>query len=340
MGMKAAIFGASGYAGGELVRLIDGHPSIDVTHLAANTAAGKALGEVHPHLDGGDRVLQAFDADAGAPDVAFLALPHGASAPLAAELVAGGSLVVDLGADHRFADAADYEKAYATTHPHPDQLGEWTFGLPELVDVSAASRIAVPGCYPTATTLALAPLIGAGVVSPDGVVVDALSGVTGAGRSATPATTFGAIAESVKAYGVGTHRHRPEMEHATARITGIKPSIVFTPHLVPMQRGLLSTVYATLTDGSKLDDVVGELEDAYADAPFVTVGTESPQTRWVVGSNTCLIGAFVDEPTGTAVVVSAIDNLVKGAAGQAVQCANIASGLDETAGLSTVGWMP
>ncbi|NNK91482.1 MAG: N-acetyl-gamma-glutamyl-phosphate reductase [Acidimicrobiia bacterium] len=340
MGIRAAVFGASGYAGGELVRLIDAHPSMEVSHLAAHSAAGRPLGELHPHLGGSHRQLQSLDADAGSPEIAFLALPHGASGELAADLAASGAIVVDLGADHRFADPALFEATYGSPHPHPGSLTDWVYGLPELVSVAGATRVAVPGCYPTATTLALAPLVGSGAVLSDGVVVDALSGVSGAGRSTKEATAFGAVAESVRAYGVGTHRHRPEMEDAVSRITGIRPAIVFTPHLVPMQRGLLATVYARLADGVGLADLMDVYSDAYGEAPFVSVGTESPQTRWVVGSNKCLIGVFVDEPTGTAVVVSAIDNLVKGAAGQAVQCANLVTGLDEAAGLTSVGWMP
>ena len=339
MGHSVAILGASGYAGGELVRLVDQHPVLELGYLGAHSSAGRSLGEVHPHLPGGDRVLGPLD-EVPDVDLAFLALPHGASADAGKSLADRGIRVCDLGSDYRFATAASYADAYGHDHPIPGELGSWVYGLPELfrANVAGATKVAVPGCYPTSAVLALAPLLAAGMVAERGIVVDAISGVTGAGRGMRDDLTFGAVAEGTKAYGVTTHRHRPEMEQALSAHAGRDVSLVFTPHLAPFQRGLLSTCYAaTEASAAELRDA---LDNAYADEPYVHVGDQPPQTRWVAGSNHCLLAAFVDGRAGTAVVVSAIDNLLKGAAGQAVQCANLMLGIDETAGLPTAGWLP
>jgi len=327
---EIAIIGASGYAGGELIRFVDQHPAMEAVYLAAHSQAGKTLREVHPNLRGGDRVLGALD---GAPDVdlAFLALPHGASAEPAMALLARGTKVVDLGSDFRLDSAARYREAYGSDHPFPAELGAWGYGIPELFPIAGRDRVAAPGCYPTSAVLALAPLLEAGLVDPTGIVVDSISGVSGAGRDAV---SFGAMDESVHAYKVTVHRHRPEMEQAL----GHGSTVVFTPHLAPMQRGILTTVYAD-SDATavELNEALAKVYDA---APFVEVIDQPPQTRWVVGSNRCLVAAYRDDRTGKAVVLSALDNLVKGAAGQAVQCANVMLGLDETAGLPEDGWMP
>lgn len=342
MSFRIAILGASGYAGGELVRLVDGHPGLDLVHLAGHTSAGDRLASVHPQLRGGDRVIDGIDPDAVDADLAFLALPHGASAAPAHRLRERGVRVVDLGSDYRLSTPERYEEAYGAAHPHPEQLGRWVYGLPELFAdrIASSKQVAAPGCYPTSVILALAPLLTAGLVEP-ALVADALSGVTGAGRSAKPELSFGAIDESVAAYGVLTHRHRPEMEQVLTDCAGVPATVVFTPHLVPMQRGLLATCYATAARRDLgRDDVVASLEKAYAGAPFVEVIDRPPQTRWVVGSNRCLLSADVDPRTRTVVVLSAIDNLVKGAAGQAVQCANLMLGLAEETGLPVDGWLP
>ena len=335
--MDVAILGASGYAGGELVRLVDGHPTLTAVYLGANSTAGSTLGAVHPHLTGGDRVLEPIaGADVSGCALAFLALPHGASAAPAVALLEAGVRVVDIGSDFRLDTPQRYAEAYGSEHPYPDQLGLWPYGLPEVFgdQLVGSDRAAVPGCYPTSAVLALAPLVDAGLIDPGRIVVDSLSGVSGAGRGAS-ALHFGAVDESVKAYAVTTHRHRPEMERALP-----DTRIVFTPHLVPMQRGILTTAYAPGGDGVAAEDVVAALATAYAVAPFVDVIAAPPETRWVVGSNRCLLWATVDEHTGTVIVLSALDNLVKGAAGQAVQCANLMLELDETAGLPREGWMP
>jgi N-acetyl-gamma-glutamyl-phosphate reductase len=335
--MDVAIIGASGYAGGELIRFVDAHPALRPVHLGANTHAGEPLAAVHPHLGGGHRILGSIAAEA-VPDVdlAFLALPHGAAAPVAMSLLARGIKVADLGSDFRLDTVARYREAYGTAHPYPEQLGRWPFGIPELYAASIASsdRVAVPGCYPTSAVLAVAPLLAAGLVSPERIVVDSISGVSGAGRTLDEGLLFGAIDESVRAYAVTTHRHRPEMERA------LGATVVFTPHLAPMQRGILTTVYAATAGGADAEAIAGALEKAYDGAPFVDVIDRPPETRWVVGSNRCLLASFVDERTGTVIVLAALDNLVKGAAGQGVQCANLMLGLDEAAGLPVDGWMP
>ncbi len=342
MGFRIGIFGASGYAGGELVRLVDSHPHFDLVYLGAHSAAGERLGAVHPQLRGGDRLLGPMDPEAVADcDVVFLALPHGASAAPALDLVKLGVFVVDLGSDFRMTTADRYREAYGADHPHPGELGEWVYGLPELFadELAGATKVAVPGCYPTSAILALAPLVGAGLVSSP-LTVNSVSGVSGAGRGAKPNLMYGAIDEGVAAYGVLTHRHRPEMEQGIALATGVEPTVVFTPHLVPMQRGILSTCYAPATDGVAASELREALAKAYAGAVFVEVIERPPQTRWVVGSNRVLLAAFHDERSGTAIVMAAEDNLLKGAAGQAVQCANLMLDLPEAAGLPLDGWMP
>lgn len=340
---SAGVIGASGYAGGELVRLIDAHPDLDLAVIAGHSAAGRPLGEVHPHLPDGERILQSQDeALAIDVDLMFLALPHGASAEPAVELVGRGIKVADLGADFRLTDPAVYAAAYGSPHPHPDQLGGWTYGLPELnrTELAGADCTAVPGCYPTAAVLALAPLAAGSLIDTAGIVVDAMSGVSGAGRGVKKHLTFGAVDEGVRAYAVGTHRHRPEMEQALATTTTASVRVSFTPHLVPMQRGLLTTCSAPVRDGVARDDLTAAFGKAYDDEVFVDVVPDPPQTRWVVGSNRCLVSVQLDEHSGRAIVTAAIDNLMKGAAGQAVQCANLMLGLEEPAGLTTAGWMP
>jgi len=343
MSRAVAIFGSSGYAGGELIRLIDGHPDLEIAYLGAHTAAGKDLGSVHPHLRGGDRRLQPNDpAMTPEVDLAFLALPHGASAEPAIALLDRGIAVVDIGSDFRLDTQHRYRAAYESDHPYPDELGRWVYGLPELFrrEISGADRAAVPGCYPTSAILPLAPIVAVGLVEPTGIIVDSMSGVSGAGRGVHADLHFGAVDESVKAYKVLTHRHRPEIERALDAVGTAPVEVIFTPHLVPMQRGILTTAYAKGVEGTTLADLRGALEETYRDEPFVALVEGSPETRWVVGSNRALISVHFDERTGTAVLISAIDNLVKGAAGQAVQVANVMLGLDEIAGLPLEGWMP
>lgn len=343
MSVTAAVVGASGYAGGELIRILDAHPGFDLGPLSAHSRSGESLGDVHPNLSGGERVLVPFDADAFANvDVVFLALPHGASAGPAMDLVDRSVTVVDLGSDFRLNSNAAYRNAYGDDHGFPEQLGRWAYGLPELFgdSIAVSDRVAVPGCYPTSAVLAIAPLMGAGLVESGGIVVDSLSGVTGAGRSTSAATSFGAIDESVKAYKVLEHRHQPEMVQAIGAASRTTVELVFTPHLVPMQRGILSTIYLRTVDDVGPDDVNNAFAKTYSDAPFVHVSQAPPETRWVVGSNNAMISFRLDPVSSRLVVLSAIDNLIKGAAGQAVQCANLIFGFDETTGLPATGWMP
>jgi N-acetyl-gamma-glutamyl-phosphate reductase len=343
MGHRVGIFGASGYAGGELIRLVDAHPHFEAAVLAGKSSAGEPLGRVHPHLGGAGRVLADLDPGAAAGlDLVFLALPHGASAEIAVELLAMGVAVADLGSDFRLRSVARYEEAYGPGHPHPGELGRWPYGLPELFGEAlvGADRVSVPGCYPTSAILALGPLVAAGLLGSGPFIVDSMSGVSGAGRAAKAHLTFGAVDEGVSAYGVLTHRHRPEIEQGLDMAGAGEHEVVFTPHLVPMQRGILSTCHAPVAPGVGYGDLRGALEEAYKAGPFVDIVDEPPQTRWVVGSNRCLLSVHHDARTGRVVVLSAIDNLLKGAAGQVVQCANVMAGYPQETGLPIDGWMP
>ncbi len=340
--IRTAIFGASGHGGGELIRLIDGHPELEATYLGAHSKAGSRLGEVHPHLGGGERVLQSNDPGTlPQVDVAFFALPHGTSAEPAMRMRAGGAKVVDLGSDFRLDTPERYEAAYGSPHPHPEQLGEWVYGLPELfaAELAGADRIAVPGCYPTSALLGVAPLHQFGLVNGT-VIVDSVSGVSGAGRAAKPHLMYGAVDEGAAAYGVLTHRHQPEIEQILGQVGDSEPTVIFTPHLIPMQRGILTTCYIPVRDRVDGEAILAIYADAYAKTPFVELSAVSPNTRWVTNSNRVLVQPHFDPRTQTAVVLVAIDNLTKGTAGAAIQSINIALGLDETMGLPMAGWMP
>jgi N-acetyl-gamma-glutamyl-phosphate reductase len=332
MGIRIAVAGASGYAGGELLRLIAGHPELDLVAATAHSQAGTPVAEVHPQLAGLDLILGATDAATlGAADLVFLALPHGQSAALAAQLPAGVK-VVDLGADFRLKDAAAWERYYGGAH-----AGTWTYGLPELPGarelIAGSERVANTGCYAATITLALAPLIAAGAVSPEDVVVVASSGTSGAGRSAKVNLLGSEVMGDLSPYKVGAHQHVPEIKQATGAT-----SLSMTPVLAPMPRGILATVTAKVTGG----DARAALEAAYADEPFVHVLPEGrwPHTAATSGSNSCHLQVTTDLDSGRVIVVSALDNLGKGAAGQAVQCANLMLGLPETAGLSVFGVAP
>jgi len=333
MGIRVAVAGASGYAGGELLRLIDGHPELDLVAATAHSQAGASLSTVHPHLTGLDLVLGATGPEALADaDLVFLALPHGESAALAAALP-GGVKVVDLGADHRLADAVAWVRYYGGAH-----AGSWTYGLPELSGqrtvIAGASRVAATGCYAVATILALAPLIAAGAVSPDDVVAVAASGTSGAGRAPKAHLLGSEVMGDLSPSKVGAHQHVPEIKQATGA-----RSLSFTPVLAPMPRGILATVTAKPLSKKDPRRILAE---AYADEPFVHVLPEGtwPHTAATLGSNSCHLQATVDADSGRVIVTSAIDNLGKGAAGQAVQCANLMLGLPETAGLPAYGVAP
>ncbi|MCU1462657.1 MAG: argC [Acidimicrobiales bacterium] len=333
------IVGASGYAGAELLRLCAGHPSVDVAWATADTHAGTAVAELYPSLAAAypGLVFERYDpARLAGLDLVFFALPHGESQQLAGGALAAGVKVVDLAADFRLHDAGMYPRWYREAHGSPDLLDRFAYGLPELFrdDVVKAEAVAAPGCYPTASALALAPLARAGVIEPAGVIVDAASGVSGAGRALKHTSHYGTVNEDFTAYGLLDHRHTPEIEQAT----GLQ--VLFTPHLAPMTRGVLATCYARPARTTSTADVIGVLADSYAGEPFVVVGTASPSTKATLGSNTAHLTARFDERTGWVIALCAIDNLVKGASGQALQCANILLDLPETTGLSAVGVYP
>ena len=341
--IAAAVAGASGYAGGELLRLLAVHPEIEPTVLAAGGRAGEPLGSIHPNLTRyADRMLVKTSAESLATaDIVFLALPHGESASLAAQLPAGLP-IIDLGADFRLTDASAWERFYGGPH-----AGTWTYGLPELAgqrdQVAEASRVANPGCYPTSVALALAPVLAAGMADTNDVVVVAASGTSGAGRKPSDALLATQVMGSMSAYKVGgNHQHTPEMEQSLSLAAGAPVTLSFTPVLAPMPRGILATCTARLRAGATQFEVREALLDAYANEPFVHVLPEGqwPQTSSVSGSNAAHLQCAVDEHAGRVVVVSAIDNLGKGAAGQALQNANIVLGLPETMGLPMNGVAP
>jgi N-acetyl-gamma-glutamyl-phosphate reductase len=343
MGLSVAVAGASGYAGGELLRLLDAHPDLSVDVVTAASSAGEPVTSVHPHLrQYAGRVFEPTDpARLAQADVVFLALPHGQSAGIVAQLPEHVH-VVDLGADFRLRDPAQWVKYYGGTH-----AGSWTYGLPELPGartlIANSKRIASPGCYATAITLALAPLYTAGLAEPDDIVVVAASGTTGAGRGMKPRLMASEVMNSLSPYKVGgTHQHTPEIEQALSDAAGTPVSLSFTPVLAPMPRGILATCTVRAKPGVSINDVRAAFEAAYSSEPFVHLlpDAEWPQTGATLGSNATHLQVAFDDHAGRLVVVSALDNLTKGAAGQAVQNANIALGLDETTALPTIGVTP
>jgi N-acetyl-gamma-glutamyl-phosphate reductase len=333
------VVGASGYAGAELLRLCHSHPDLDVAWATGDTQAGTLVGHLYPSLTAAypGLAFQMYDpAMAADVDLVFLALPHGASQQLMPALLAGGPKVVDLGADFRLRDPAVYQRWYGEAHVAPELLDRFAYGLPELQrdEIVKAEAVAAPGCYPTAAALALAPLAAAGVIERAGIIVDAASGVSGAGRALKHSTHFGTANEDFTAYGLLDHRHTSEMEQA------IGATVLFTPHLAPMTRGILATCYARPTAPTSTEALLLLLEEAYAGEPFVVVSEASPSTKATWGSNAAHLTARYDERTGWVIALAAIDNLVKGASGQALQCANLLLGLPETAGLSSIGVYP
>ncbi|MEV6946363.1 N-acetyl-gamma-glutamyl-phosphate reductase [Streptomyces sp. NPDC051172] len=342
MAVRAAVAGASGYAGGELLRLLLAHPEIEIGALTGNSNAGQRLGALQPHLlPLADRILQETTPEVLAGhDVVFLALPHGQSAAVAEQL-GPDVLVVDMGADFRLKDAADWERFYGSAH-----AGTWPYGLPELPGGRAAlegsKRIAVPGCYPTAATLALFPAYAAGLAENEAVIV-AASGTSGAGKAPKPHLLGSEVMGSMSPYGVGGgHRHTPEMIQNFSAAAGERVSVSFTPTLAPMPRGILATCSAKARPGVTAETVRAAYEKAYADEPFVHLLPEGqwPATASVYGSNAVQVQVAHDEAAGRIIAISAIDNLTKGTAGGAVQSMNLALGLDESTGLSTIGVAP
>ncbi|MFN8622689.1 MAG: N-acetyl-gamma-glutamyl-phosphate reductase [Chloroflexota bacterium] len=345
--VRVGIIGATGYVGGELLRLLHRHPRVEVVGLFGRNRDNEPVGASHPHLDGTGHVIHGELPDA---EVVFLALPHGTTAALVPDLVAAGRTVIDLGSDFRLKDPADYPRWYKLDHPAPELLKVAVYGMPELHRAELAALrdqpvriVGAPGCYPTATILALGPLARKGLIAD--VVVDAKSGVSGAGKDPKPDLTFSEVNESVKAYGIGGHRHVAEMEQelgllapdaAKAGVQGID----FLPHLIPMTRGILSAGHVRPTrpiDQAELDEIYAE---AYADEPFVQVSRTPVATGHVLGSNYVRVHVTADPRTGRVLAVGAIDNLVKGAAGQGIQAFNVVMGFPETTGLEQLPLAP
>ncbi len=343
---KAAVLGASGYTGIEIIRLIQNHPYLEIAALTGHSRAGEAAGDVFPnlsHLDLPD--LQDWkDVDWSSIDVAFACLPHGASQETIAEILPHVGIVIDLSADFRLRDPALYEATYNRPHNFPDLLNEAVYGLSEWAKdtLKGAKLISCPGCFPTCTLLPLLPLLKDGLINSRALPVSAITGVTGAGRKASLGLSFTELAEGAHAYGVGHHRHAPEIDQIIKRVTGQESVVTLTPHLVPMNRGMITTTIVNLKDNASLDDLRKSLLRAYADTPFVSVldNGNVPQTRHVRGSNRCHINVFENRTPGTAVVIAVIDNLTKGSSGQAIQNYNLSQGLDETLGLNTLALFP
>ncbi len=343
--IRIGVIGASGYTGADLVRLAGRHPHVEIGPLAANTHAGKPLAGVFPHLAflGDAQLVSVDDADWSACDAVFCGLPHGTAQDIIATLPRHLK-IIDMSADFRLRDVAVYEKWYGRAHAATDMLQNAVYGLTEhyAEDIAAASLVACPGCYPTAALLALLPLASENLIDAGDIIIDAKSGITGAGRSLKQNLLFAEAGEGLSPYGVASHRHAPEIEQEISRAAGASVLVNFTPHLVPMSRGELVTCYVRLKPGASAAYLRAALSTRYADAPFVTVMAEGglPGTQFVRGSNHCLISVFADRVPGRAIVISAIDNLVKGSAGQALQNFNLMFGLPETAGLSQLPMFP
>ncbi|MBI3998171.1 MAG: N-acetyl-gamma-glutamyl-phosphate reductase [Armatimonadetes bacterium] len=338
MSTRVSIVGASGYGGGELVRLLCGHPEVQLVHLTAESRKAEAYGEVFPNLRGfvthvtEKADLQVIGADS---DVVFFALPNGVPMTMAPKLEPRVK-IIDLGADFRFMDPATYKQWYKADHACPDLLAEAVYGQPELhrEAIKRARIVGNPGCYPTAALIAIAPFVQAGVVERNGIIVDAKSGVSGAGRGASLGTHFSEVNENVKPYNVAAHRHTPEIEQEVTALAGGPMSVTFTPHLIPMTRGILATVYMRLAHSMTTAEAEGLLLEAYAKEPFVRVlPGRLPETKATYGSNYCDVAVRVDAHATVVIVMAAIDNLVKGAAGQAIQNMNLMCGFLEDAGL-------
>ncbi|MGQ0569879.1 MAG: N-acetyl-gamma-glutamyl-phosphate reductase [Armatimonadota bacterium] len=338
MSIRVSIIGASGYGGGELVRLLCGHAQVTLAHLTAESRKAEPYGDVFPNLRGfvshvtEDADLEAIGADS---DVVFFALPNGMAMTMIQRL-GPRPKVIDLGADFRFRDPATYQQWYKTPHAAPDLLADAVYGQPELhrERIHDARIIGNPGCYPTAALIAIAPFVRNGIVQGDGVIVDAKSGVSGAGRGVSLGTHFSEVNENVKPYNVGVHRHTPEIEQEVSVLVGRPMPVTFTPHLIPMTRGILATAYLRLTHSLTVAEADGILQEAYAREPFVRVLPGGlPQTKATYGSNYCDVAVRIDTRARVLIAMAAIDNLVKGASGQAIQNMNIMCGFPERMGL-------
>jgi len=338
---KVGIINVTGYAGVELARLLCKHPKVVLSSITGRSAAGQKLADVFPHLAEIDMTIAA---ELGEVDLAFSAMPHKSSAEVIIPLVERGIKVVDCSADFRLKDAGEYPKWYDFTHPAPKLLRKAVYGLPEIhrAEISGASLVAIPGCYPTGALLALAPAVKEGLIEPD-IIIDSKSGVSGAGRTLSLATHYTEAVDNVRAYSVQGHRHLPEIVQELEVLAKRPHSVTFLPHLVPMSRGILSSCYAKLKEGSlgkKKDELTALYRDFYKGEPFVRVMDKPPETKQTWGSNLCLVYPIVDIGTNRLIAISCIDNLVKGAAGQAIQNMNIMLGFSETDGLEALPVYP
>ncbi|ADY54795.1 N-acetyl-gamma-glutamyl-phosphate reductase [Syntrophobotulus glycolicus DSM 8271] len=343
--MKIGILGATGYTGHELIRILRGHSEAEIVYLGSSGSAGQKIADIYPGLN--EIVDNNLESDQEVPEeieVLFCALPHGITAGRAEKYLDRQIKVIDLGADFRLKDKNIYEAWYKTSHASPHLLAEAVYGIPELnrAEIAGKRLIANPGCYPTATQLALVPLLKDKLLKSDSIIVDAKSGVSGAGRGTNLGVHFSEVNENFKAYGVATHRHTPEIEQELSKAAGEDILINFTPHLVPMTRGILTTIYASAAEGVEEGDLLQSWQTVYADEQFVhqMPGGEWPQTKYAYGSNHVFMQLKLDKRTGRVILVAALDNLVKGASGQAVQNMNILFGLPEETGLKTNGMWP
>ena len=342
---KVGIINVTGYVGVELARLLHQHPQVELTSVTGRSAAGQKLGTVFPHLAS---IKLTIEAELGEVDVVFSAMPHKESATVVAPLVERGVPVVDASADFRLKDATEYEYYYGVSHPEPQLLKQAVYGLPELhrPQITQSRLVAVPGCYPTGAILALAPAVKAGLIEPD-IIIDSKSGISGAGRTLSLQTHYSEADEDVTTYALEGHRHLPEITQELGLLRPQQPpSVTFVPHLIPMTRGILTTAYAALATGKVTSGEKGKEElmalylEFYKDAPFVRVVDFSPHTKHTWSNNLCLIHPTIDPRRDKLIVISAIDNLVKGAAGGAVQCMNLMLGLPETTGLEALAIYP
>ncbi|MFZ7104452.1 MAG: N-acetyl-gamma-glutamyl-phosphate reductase [Peptococcaceae bacterium] len=347
MKIKAGIIGVTGYTGGELLRLLINHPDAEVSKAASRSNAGNDVTVVHPHLTNLINLVEDeldIDSFLDGLDVVFLALPHGKSISIVKEVVARGKKVIDLGADFRLKSTADYKCWYELEHGEPELLGRSIYGLPEIYyeKIKTGSIIANPGCYPTSIILGLAPLLTNKLINPNSLIMDSKSGISGAGKSLTQQSHYPDMNDNLLAYKVGSHRHTPEIEQELSALNSDKIKINFTPHLIPMTRGILSTIYTEAGRAFSLQELQDIYKEYYLDCPFIRIRDINtlPQTKWVLGSNFCDIAPVYDQRTGRVLIISAIDNLVKGASGQAVQNMNIMFGLEETTGLMVPGMYP
>lgn len=346
--IPVGIIGASGYGGVQLVRLLLEHPLVEIAYLGGKGTAGKPYGEIYPHLAHRLQLtVEAIDLDAIAArcQVVFLGLPNGLACEMAPRLIEQGCKVLDLSADYRFKNLETYTTWYKKERSDQDVAAQAVYGLPELYreEIAKAQLVGCPGCYPTASLLALSPLLKQGLIVPETAIIDAKSGTSGGGREAKINMLLAEADNSLGAYGVAKHRHTPEIEEICCNLAGQELRVQFTPHLIPMVRGILSTVYATLRDpGLVRDDLLTIYSAFYRSSPFVKVLSNGtyPQTKWAAGTNLCYLGLEVDPRTDRVIVLSAIDNLIKGQAGQALQCLNLMMGWEETLGLPQLCFYP